>query len=192
MGSPIELDAKISVAGAIFKWYKNGVEIDDETGSTLSVTTDGTYGFEAILDSGCSSSDEIIIEFATPPKIATAPKDILLCESDGNSKEEFDFSGNEALILGTQLSTSFPISYHKDETAAKENLDPLNIPYENTLAQETIWVRIAWVDSNEGFELRIISEKIIDPSTRTTNQCYFLSIQVVLFNSCKIRDLKGK
>ena len=143
MGSPIELDAKISVAGAIFKWYKNGVEIDDETGSTLSVTTDGTYGFEAILDSGCSSSDEIIIEFATPPKIATAPKDILLCESDGNSKEEFDFSGNEALILGTQLSTSFPISYHKDETAAKENLDPLNIPYENTLAQETIWVRIA-------------------------------------------------
>ena len=143
LGSPIELDAKISVAGAIFKWYKNGVEIDDETGSTLSVTTDGTYGFEAILDSGCSSSDEIIIEFATPPKIATAPKDILLCESDGNSKEEFDFSGNEALILGTQLSTSFPISYHKDETAAKENLDPLNIPYENTLAQETIWVRIA-------------------------------------------------
>ena len=143
MGSPIELDAKISVAGATFKWYKNGVEIDDETGSTLSVTTDGTYGFEAILDSGCSSSDEIIIEFATPPKIATAPKDILLCESDGNSKEEFDFSGNEALILGTQLSTSFPISYHKDETAAKENLDPLNIPYENTLPQETIWVRIA-------------------------------------------------
>ena len=142
-GTSIELDANLSVAGATFKWYKNGVEIEDETGSTLNVTTDGTYSFEATLVSGCSSSDEIIIEFATPPIIATAPKDILVCESDGNSKEEFDFSGNEALILGTQLSTSFPISYHKDETAAKENLDPLNIPYENTLPQETIWVRIA-------------------------------------------------
>lgn len=141
-GSKVDLDANLSIAGATFKWFKNGVEIEDETDSTLSVRTDGTYSYEATF-SGCSSSDEIIVEFTTPPIIATAPKDILVCESDGNSKEEFDFSENEALILGSQLSTSFPISYHKDQTDAEANLEPFSIPYENTLAQETIWMRIA-------------------------------------------------
>ncbi len=142
-GAPIELDTNLSVAGATFKWYKNGVEIEDETGSTLNITADGTYSFVATLASGCSSSDEIIIEFATSPIIATAPKDILVCESDGNSKEEFNFSENTALILGSQSATSFPVSYHKDQADAEANSEPLPTPYENTLTQETIWVRIA-------------------------------------------------
>ncbi len=68
-GASIELDTNLSVAGATFKWYKNGVEIEDETGSTLNITTDGTYSFEATLVSGCSSSDEIIIEFADGSEI---------------------------------------------------------------------------------------------------------------------------
>ena len=95
------------------------------------------------LNDGCESTDEVIIEFTTPPEITTPPEDILLCETDGNGTEEFDFSSNEALVLGSQAAANFPISYHTSQANAEGNLNPLTIPYQNTLVTETIWMRIA-------------------------------------------------
>jgi gliding motility-associated-like protein len=143
IGTPITLDANLTISGVTFEWFKNGTVIAGETNSTLDVSTDGTYSFNVTLNDGCESTDEVIIEFTTPPEITTPPKDILLCETDGNGTEEFDFSSNEALVLGSQAAANFPISYHTSQANAEGNFNPLTIPYQNTLVTETIWMRIA-------------------------------------------------
>ena len=143
LGTPITLDANLTISGVTFEWFKNGTVIAGETNSTLDVSTDGTYSFNVTLNDGCESTDEVIIEFTTPPEITTPPEDILLCETDGNGTEEFDFSSNEALVLGSQAAANFPISYHTSQANAEGNLNPLTIPYQNTLVTETIWMRIA-------------------------------------------------
>lgn len=143
IGTPITLDANLTISGVTFEWFKNGTVITGETNSTLDVSTDGTYSFNVTLNDGCESTDEVIIEFTTPPEITTPPEDILLCETDGNGTEEFDFSSNEALVLGSQAAANFPISYHTSQANAEGNLNPLAIPYQNTIVTETIWMRIA-------------------------------------------------
>ena len=142
-GTAITLNTNISVAGATFKWFKDGVEISGETNATLQVFTDGTYGFKATLASGCTATDEVVIEFTPPPVVTTPPLDILLCETDGNGVEQFNFSANAALVLGTQIASNFPISYHLSQADAEGNMSPLPIPYQNILVTETIWMRIA-------------------------------------------------
>ena len=142
-GTPITLDANLTIFGVTFEWFKNGTVIAGETNATIEVSTDGTYSYKVTLNDSCESTDEVIIEFTTPPEITTPPEDILLCETDGNGTEEFDFSSNEALILGSQTAANFPISYHTSQANAEGNLNPLTIPYQNTLVTETIWMRIA-------------------------------------------------
>ena len=142
-GTDITLDANLSVTDATFEWFKDGTVIAGETNATLDVSTDGTYRFKATLNGGCESTDEVIIEFTTPPVITSSPKDILLCETDGNGVEVFDFSANEALVLGSQAGSKFSITYHDSQANAEANQSPLTLPYQNTLVTETIWLRIA-------------------------------------------------
>ena len=142
-GTDITLNTTLSAAGTTFEWFKDGTLMAGETNSTLLVSADGTYNFKAILVGGCEATDEIVIEFTTPPVITSPPADILLCETDGNGMEVFNFSANEVLVLGTQSASNFPISYHTSQTDAEGNLSPLSIPYQNSLATETIWLRIA-------------------------------------------------
>ncbi len=143
VGTAITLDANLTATGATFEWFKDGTVISGETNSTLQVLTNGTYSFKATLVGGCEATDHVVIEFTPPPVITTPPTDILLCETDGNGVEVFDFLANESLVLGSQAATNFPISYHKTQADAENNADPLSLPYQNTLVTETIWMRIA-------------------------------------------------
>ena len=142
-GAAITLNANLFVTGATFEWFKNGTIIAGETNATLLVSTDGTYSFKAVLVGGCEATDEVVIEFTPLPVITTPPLDILLCETDGNGVEQFNFSANAALVLGTQTASNFPISYHLSQADAEGNMSPLTLPYQNILVTETIWLRIA-------------------------------------------------
>jgi len=143
LGTDIPLDANLSATSATFEWLKDGVVIPGEDNSTLDVSTNGTYSFNATLVGSCEATDEVIIEFTIPPVITNPPENILLCETDGNGIEVFDFSANEALILGSQPATNFSISYHTSQENAEDNLSSITIPHQNTLVIETIWMRIA-------------------------------------------------
>ncbi len=141
-GTPITLDPKLVNPNLTFKWFKNNVLIPGATASKLQVETNGTYKFEAVTGS-CRTSDEVVIEFAIPPIISAPPKNILRCETDNDQKELFDFSENETLVLGTQNSSDFLVTYHASQTHANQNQNPLTVPYTNTKPKETIWMRIA-------------------------------------------------
>lgn len=59
---PITLSIGVTPAqGETIKWYKNGIEISGETGSTYSTTEAGTYKGEINTLSGCSKSDEVVV-----------------------------------------------------------------------------------------------------------------------------------
>lgn len=142
---PLELDATLALPGTTYKWFKDGVEIPGETKAIYKPSVSGTYRVEIDVAAGCSSSDEIVVEFTTNPIISNQPEDILLCESDGDLTEVFDLSVNEALVLGSQVAADFPISFHTSQTDAETNQNPIATPnaYTNTVPTETIWVRIA-------------------------------------------------
>ncbi|MBE9488681.1 MAG: T9SS type B sorting domain-containing protein [Bacteroidetes bacterium] len=170
-GESITLDATLTLPETTYKWFRDTVEIAGETNPTLDVTVGGTYKVDIAVAGagGCNSSDEVVIEFTTPPIISSTPNNIVLCETDVNLVEVFDFSGNAALVLGTQVAANFPISYHTSQTDAENNQSALTIPYSNTLQQETIWMRIADVTQTcyevVSFDIEVQALPIANPVT---------------------------
>lgn len=144
-GKPLELDATLALPGTTYAWFKDGQVIPGETNSTYNATTPGTYRVDIDVALGCKSSDEIIVEFTTNPVISVSPENIILCETDDDLTEVFDFTANQNLVLGSQVAADFPISFHSSQTDAEANLNPITRPdsYTNTLQNETIWIRIA-------------------------------------------------
>lgn len=64
--SEIQLEAGVSGNGISYQWSKDGAVIDNETSSTLEVTTAGAYEL-SISASGCpDKSDEIIVTSSLP------------------------------------------------------------------------------------------------------------------------------
>ena len=142
-GTPVVLDASIGL-GASYKWFKDGTEIQGATSATLSVTTKGSYRAEVELAGTCKTTlGPINIEFTTPPVLAAPPENMVVCETDGNSTEEFDFSANTNLVLGGQNAADFPVSYHLTQADANDNKDPIATTYTNTAPTQRIFVRIA-------------------------------------------------
>ena len=172
-GTPITLDTNLTATGATFEWFKDDVLITGEANSTLDVSVNGMYSFKAILVGGCEATDEVDIEFTPPPVITIPPTDIVLCETDGNGIEIFDFSANETLVLGSQIATNFPISYHQSQVDAEGNLNPITLPYQNSLATETIWIRIADLTQScfkvVSFDIEVRSQ----PTANTPNDLMF-------------------
>ncbi|MGC6429965.1 MAG: T9SS type B sorting domain-containing protein [Jejuia sp.] len=121
--------------------------ITNTTGNTITVlpSSVGTncYTFRAIDEFGCQYTEEVCIEVIRDVFIDAQPTDIYLCDSGSNGIETFDFSNNENLVRGSQPTSEVIVSFHPTENDAMNNSSVLATPYNNTLANETIWVRVA-------------------------------------------------
>ncbi len=123
-GDSVELDT--NAPGATHVWYKDGVEITGETGSTLTVTEAGVYSADVIFAVGCQVSDSILVEFRTAPVIDGSASDLSTCS--GSNQAEFDLTFNDNLILGTQDAALFNISYHTSFNDADTDVNPIANP----------------------------------------------------------------
>jgi PKD repeat protein len=64
-----------------YQWYKNGVALDDETGSTLSATAPGTYKVEVECTNGCRAEDSAAVtEDTSRPTVNVA--NVATCEGE--------------------------------------------------------------------------------------------------------------
>jgi len=103
---------------SIITWYFNGEVIEGEIGSTLVVTTAGTYGVEIVNPDApdCTITDEIIVEFKTSP-IVELGGDVLVCnevsvvlDATPLNSNEFDsifyqwFKDGEILVGATEAT----------------------------------------------------------------------------------------
>jgi gliding motility-associated-like protein len=128
-----------------FKWLKDDVVIEGETGANLIVTASGTYTLQAqILGADCMANDSVLIEFYAPiESIVQAPADLTVCAEDGPAL--FDLTENDAVITGALNPADFTITYHLTQAEAISGANPLTSPYEATQATQTIYVHVAYV-----------------------------------------------
>ncbi|PTX55206.1 PKD domain-containing protein, partial [Kordia periserrulae] len=95
-------------------------------------------------DDSCNDTTQFDIRLNVQP-IANAASDMVFCDTDSNGTEDFDFSTQEAAILGGQNPADFNITFHNSQPDAENDVMPLTSPYTSS-GGETIYVRI---DSTE-------------------------------------------
>ncbi|MEO1029918.1 MAG: choice-of-anchor L domain-containing protein [Bacteroidota bacterium] len=75
-------------------------------------------------------------------QIANQPSDISICDDDGDGFAFFDLTINDALVLGSQNSIDFVVTYHNTQMDADNGTNALASPYINSANPEVIFVRI--------------------------------------------------
>lgn len=119
-GTEKVLDTKLSTAYFNFVWSKNNIIIAGATGSSYTVTEPGTYKVTAtVITSGCTTSDEIIVEYNE--NIATtvhAPVDLSLCSS--TTEAVFNLELNTITVLeNVANAVNYAVSYYETEALAE-------------------------------------------------------------------------
>jgi gliding motility-associated-like protein len=145
-GETLQLNA--TQTGAIsYKWFKNGNPILDTTSGlpivtpTYQVTTSGTYKVEVFINSTCTSTDEIVIEYVPAPNVF----DTVLFQCDDNSDgiSKYDLTKVKNIITGNDLQLTV-INYFTDPIEAQNNTNQIVYPREftNTTANQIVYARI--------------------------------------------------
>jgi len=177
IGQSIVLNATIGT-NSTYTWLKDGIPLapgDGTTvlagGSQLDITQDGVYSVDIAVDSGCSASDSIIVEFIDAPTIISQPLDLIACDQDEDGFGSFDLTTNSDVVLGGQDPTIFSVTYHLTENDAENytglNSDPIiGVPddFTNTSTDQTVWLRIAESSQNcyqiASFDLSVITNPL--------------------------------
>ena len=150
LGDTITLDSQLE--GADHIWYFNGEIIEDESNSIIEISEAGTYSVDIVFGEECATSDSILVEYKPTP-IIDSVSDLVLCNA-GNPL--FDLTDNDSLILGSQDSAEFNISYHNSEYDAENDIDPIISNLSNYSIDgdtEIIYVRIEDVVSQSCFTI---------------------------------------
>ena len=140
--------------------FGDGTGTSNENSPSYTYTSAGTYTVTAEITSGTevNTFTETIIISENP--IANPILDIDVCDEDGIVS--FDFAGPESQILGTQNPVSFNVKYYASQSEAETNVNPLSLPYQNTAASETIFVRIENTANNSCFDTTAFQLTVFD------------------------------
>lgn len=169
------LDADIQNPSAIYKWFLNNTEIIGQTNSTLNAVQSGTYKVQISVPLGnsvCVEEDEIVVILNTEEAInPISTYEVCDDPSNGIGIETFNLFTKNAEIINNIPNTflSPSISYHITEADARNNVNAITTPIENTSNSQPIYVRI--VDTNTGclgyttFNLVVNPIPIITPPT---------------------------
>ncbi len=101
----------------------------------------GVYNFQ-VFDA-CGNVGNRLADIAELPSLATAsqPGDMSQCDDGARDGiATFDFSQQDAGVIGAQDPTPFIVTYHLSEADAGAGINPLPIPYATPNA--TIWARL--------------------------------------------------
>ena len=140
--------------------FGDGTGTSNENSPSYTYTSAGTYTVTAEITSGTevNTFTETIIISENP--IANPIVDIDVCDEDGIVS--FDFGGPESQILGTQNPVSFNVKYYASQSEAETNVNPLSLPYQNTAASETIFVRIENTANSSCFDTTAFQLTVFD------------------------------
>ena len=140
--------------------FGDGTGTSNENSPSYTYTSAGTYTVTAEITSGTevNTFTETIVISENP--IANPIIDIDVCDEDGTVS--FDFGGPESQILGTQNPVSFNVKYYASQSEAETNVNPLSLPYQNTAASETIFVRIENTANSSCFDTTAFQLTVFD------------------------------
>jgi gliding motility-associated-like protein len=140
------LNADIQNPSATYKWFLNNTEIIGQTNTTLNAIQNGTYRVEVSVPLGgntCIEEDEIIVTLNTEENINPIST-YELCDnpSNGVGIETFDLSSKNTDIINNIPFTNYAFSYHLTSADARNNVNGITNPIQNTISPQIIHVRI--------------------------------------------------
>ncbi|WP_296378672.1 choice-of-anchor L domain-containing protein [Winogradskyella sp.] len=139
-GEEVTLDTQ--APNATHTWFLNGSPITGAgTDSTLTIDTAGTYSVNVEFAPGCSTDDEIIVEFRNSPQLINPAINLAGCSPTGMSV--FNLSENTPIVFGSQDTSEFAITYHNSQADADTGDNPIpNLTNYNASDGEIIYIRI--------------------------------------------------
>ena len=146
-GGTYTIDTQIdsSFEGASYLWYKDGVEITGEAESTLTVSEPGNYSVDVGLSEGCTTNDDIVIEFYTPQTVESLPA-LDSCDNlENNGDAIFDLTQQNSNIIAQLTPSEYTIDYFETQEDAENNTNPIisTDTYDNIVPfSQTIYARI--------------------------------------------------
>ena len=128
--------------GAIYTWTKDGVTQSNTT-FEFEISESGYYTLNVEFNNGdCEVFDgEATVTFYEVPIANTAPN-LGICDDDNDGSWQFDFTTQDATVLGVQDSSRFEIKYFQTQSDADNNDNEILGVYANTDRSEEIFVRI--------------------------------------------------
>ncbi len=125
-----------------YTWFRNGIEIPGETNSTYTVTQEGIYSVEIILDnSTCQVTGEVSIEYNTEILVQNAV--LIQCEENNNGIATFNLFDSSAQIMDGDTSLQIT-SFYNSFSNAENNISPISNAnnYTNSVANEIVFARV--------------------------------------------------
>ena len=145
-GNSQTIDSGLDPALYSFVWKKNGVVINGETASTLTVTSAGNYElvYTNITFSCESITDSVLVEYQ-PELITPNSIDLYKCDT-GSSLYNYNLAQNTSIVTAGLPSGSMA-TYFASAINAENNTSALPLNY-NSAGNQTIFVRITKGNSN--------------------------------------------
>jgi len=126
------------------KWFKDGVEILNETNHYLDVNQPGDYSVKVTKsDSGCDISDQIRVENLTYNELP----DLIVCDN-GAAEQVFDLTNNAYERLGLS-SEQYDLVYFKGGMGGANQINPANLASFTSKPGETIYVKLKSKETGE-------------------------------------------
>lgn len=145
-GTQKVLDTKLSTTYFNFVWTKDNVVIDGATGASYTVTEPGTYKVTAtVITSGCSTNDEIVVEFFDNIEtLVNAPADLTLCSATADA--DFNLELNTAAILDNVANAAdYQVTFYETQAFAEagDAADAIaDTAAYNAVNDHTVYVRV--------------------------------------------------
>lgn len=141
-----------------YTWFKDGLELIDETDPSLEVSEAGVFSLE--LDNGvnCTFNGEVVIEYSPNPSVSNTA--LVNCDIDLNGFTTYNlFDATNAITSGNNSLNV--VDFYVTELDANQDVDPITNPtaYNNTSISQTVFARVE--NSNRCFS---VAEVILEVS----------------------------
>ncbi|MBO3116207.1 T9SS type B sorting domain-containing protein [Winogradskyella sp. DF17] len=139
-----------------YTWFRDGVQLIDETNPTLDVSTPGTYSLELFNGINCTFFGEVVIEYSSNPIVANTT--LINCDVDLDGYSTYDlYDATNAITSGDSLLNV--VDFFELFIDANQNNNPITNPnsYNNTSILQTVYARVE--NSNSCYS---IAEVVLD------------------------------
>lgn len=171
-GNPLcngdNLTLNATQAGATnYQWYQDGNPVGTNS-PTYNVTTAGTYDVEISINTSCTLTGSIAIEYA--PNLVVLDDEFEVCDTDMDGKASFDLA-----TIQTEIFSSLPTGYTIGLFDTTTSTTPLPSNYTNTTPfEQIIYARITNIPNCYGnipitLNVNVFSEIITDETIGICN-----------------------
>ncbi len=135
------LDATQPGISNSYQWFKDGLILLAETSETYTVTEEGVYNVEVVLDNSCISYGEIIVEYAQDPTVFDTT--LIACDFDQDGTARYNLFDATDDITNTDPYLQI-VDFYYNLIDAEQGVSAIDIPtdFENSSPSQIVFARV--------------------------------------------------